>query len=39
VTGGQARLAPLRFYRWCGIVLMLAGAAGILWQATWREAS
>jgi hypothetical protein len=25
-------LAPLRFYRWCGIILLLAGVAGFAWQ-------
>jgi hypothetical protein len=25
-------LAPLRFYRWCGIMLLLAGVAGFAWQ-------
>ena len=25
-------LAPLRFYRWCGIILLLAGIAGFAWQ-------
>jgi hypothetical protein len=25
-------LAPLRFYRWCGVVLVVAGIAGFAWQ-------
>ena len=25
-------LSSLRFYRWCGIVLVVAGAAGFVWQ-------
>jgi hypothetical protein len=25
-------LAPLRLYRWCGIMLLLAGFAGFAWQ-------
>jgi hypothetical protein len=25
-------LAPLRFYRWCGIALIVAGLAGFGWQ-------
>ena len=25
-------LAPLRFYRWCGLVLLVAGIAGFVWQ-------
>ena len=28
----QAALAPVRFYRWCGVVLLLAGVAGLAWQ-------
>lgn len=28
----QASLSPLRFYRWCGIILVVAGAAGFTWQ-------
>ena len=28
----QLWLAPLRFYRWCGIILLLAGVAGFAWQ-------
>lgn len=31
----QAFVSPLRFYRWCGIVLLLMGAAGVAWQQ-WR---
>jgi hypothetical protein len=25
-------LAPLRFYRWCGVVLLIAGVAAFAWQ-------
>jgi hypothetical protein len=25
-------LAPLRFYRWCGVLLVVAGIAGFAWQ-------
>jgi hypothetical protein len=25
-------MAPLRFYRWCGVVLLVAGIAGFVWQ-------
>jgi hypothetical protein len=28
----RASLSPLRFYRWCGVVLVVAGAAGFAWQ-------
>jgi hypothetical protein len=28
----QALLSPLRFYRWCGVVLIIAGLAGFIWQ-------
>jgi hypothetical protein len=28
----RASLSPLRFYRWCGVVLVVAGAAGFTWQ-------
>lgn len=28
----QARLSPLRFYRWCGITLTVIGAGGWAWQ-------
>jgi hypothetical protein len=28
----NAQLSPLRFYRWCGIVLLVAGVAGFTWQ-------
>jgi hypothetical protein len=28
----QLSLAPLRFYRWCGIILLVAGIAGFAWQ-------
>jgi hypothetical protein len=30
----RANLSPLRFYRWCGVVLLVAGLAGFAWQ--WR---
>jgi hypothetical protein len=26
------RLQPLHFYRWCGVVLIAAGIAGLIWQ-------
>jgi len=29
----QTFVSPLRFYRWCGIVLVGVGAAGFIWQA------
>jgi hypothetical protein len=25
-------MSPLRFYRWCGVVLLVAGVAGFVWQ-------
>jgi hypothetical protein len=28
----ERALAPLRFYRWCGVVLVAAGIAGFAWQ-------
>jgi hypothetical protein len=28
----RASLSPLRFYRWGGVVLVVAGAAGFAWQ-------
>jgi hypothetical protein len=28
----RIRLAPLRFYRWCGVGLIAAGLAGFAWQ-------
>jgi hypothetical protein len=28
----EQTLAPLRFYRWCGIALVVAGSAGFAWQ-------
>lgn len=28
----RASLSPLRFYRWCGIILVAVGAAGFAWQ-------
>ncbi len=31
----QDFISPLRFYRWCGIVLALTGAAGFAWQQ-WK---
>lgn len=31
----QTFVSPLRFYRWCGIVLVGVGAAGFIWQQ-WR---
>jgi hypothetical protein len=31
----RAHLSPLRFYRWCGAALVLAGGAGFVWQQ-WR---
>jgi hypothetical protein len=27
-----AYLSPLRFYRWCSVALIVAGAAGFVWQ-------
>jgi hypothetical protein len=29
----QIALQPIRFYRWCGVVMLLAGVAGFLWQS------
>lgn len=29
----HAALASLRFYRWCGLILVIAGVAGSAWQA------
>jgi hypothetical protein len=31
----HANEAPVRFYRWCGVVLLVAGVAGFAWQM-WR---
>ncbi len=31
----RATLSPLRFYRWCGAALLLAGGLGLAWQQ-WR---
>ncbi len=28
----RAAVSPLRFYRWCGVLLTVAGAAGFAWQ-------
>jgi hypothetical protein len=28
----RASLSPIRYYRWCGVVLVVAGAAGFTWQ-------
>ena len=28
----ERSLAPLRFYRWCGLALVVAGIGGFLWQ-------
>jgi hypothetical protein len=28
----RASLSPIRFYCWCGVVLVVAGAAGFTWQ-------
>jgi hypothetical protein len=28
----ERALAPLRFYRWCGVSLFVAGIAGFTWQ-------
>jgi hypothetical protein len=28
----QGLIAPLRFYKWCGIVLAVIGVAGFAWQ-------
>jgi hypothetical protein len=30
----RVSMSPLRFYRWCGVVLLVAGLAGFAWQ--WR---
>jgi hypothetical protein len=32
LEGRRADLSPLRFFRRCGAVLLIAGAAGFLWQ-------
>jgi len=32
VAERQARLSPLRFYRWCGVALTAIGAVGFVWQ-------
>jgi hypothetical protein len=31
----ERTVAPLRFYRWCGVVLVVAGVGGFVWQQ-WR---
>jgi hypothetical protein len=28
----QVALSPVHYYRWCGVVLLLAGVAGVAWQ-------
>ena len=28
----RVSLFPIRFYRWCGVVQVVAGAAGFIWQ-------
>jgi uncharacterized membrane protein YdcZ (DUF606 family) len=28
----RVNMSPLRFYRWCGVVLLVAGVAGFVWQ-------
>jgi hypothetical protein len=28
----RGRLSPLNFYRWCGVVLIVAGMSGFIWQ-------
>jgi hypothetical protein len=28
----EQTLTPLRFYRWCGVALLVAGIAGFAWQ-------
>jgi uncharacterized membrane protein YdcZ (DUF606 family) len=28
----RENMSPLRFYRWCGVVLLVAGVAGFVWQ-------
>jgi hypothetical protein len=28
----RVSLSPIRFYRWCGVVLVIAGATGFIWQ-------
>ena len=28
----RASLSPIRVYRWCGVVLVVAGATGFIWQ-------
>jgi len=33
----QAAVSPLRFYRWCGILLTVARAAGFVWQQWQRR--
>jgi hypothetical protein len=30
----RVSLSPLRFYRWCGIALLVAGVAGFVWQTS-----
>lgn len=32
----ERSLAPVRFYRWCGIILIIAGIAGFVWQQVWQ---
>ena len=30
--GRRTALAPIRFYRWSGVLLLVAGCAGVAWQ-------
>jgi hypothetical protein len=32
----RSRLSPLNFYRWCGVVLIVAGMSGFIWQLAAR---